>query len=51
MNLKWISLFSIIGVAEAYFKKLGINIFLANELIDRRAKLYSQIYSDTEFVK
>jgi DNA (cytosine-5)-methyltransferase 1 len=50
MNLKGISLFSNIGVAEAYFKELGVNVCLANELIDRRAKLYSQIYPDTEVV-
>ena len=50
MNLKGVSLFANIGVAEAYFKEIGINICIANELIKRRAKLYSEIYQETEVV-
>ena len=45
-----LSLFANIGVAEAYLHDLGFNVVLANELEDRRAKLYSQIYPRTEVV-
>lgn len=45
-----LSLFANIGVAEAYLKSIGVNVVVANELIERRAKLYSQIYPDTKMV-
>lgn len=45
-----LSLFANIGVAEAYLKDIGIDVVVANELIERRAKLYSQIYPDTQMV-
>ncbi len=50
MKLKGVSLFANIGVAEAYFKEIGVKICVANEIVERRAKLYSQIYTDTEVV-
>lgn len=45
-----VSLFANIGVAEAYLDNIGINVLVANELIERRAKLYSQIYPQTEMI-
>jgi DNA (cytosine-5)-methyltransferase 1 len=51
MKLKGVSLFANIGVAEAYFKEIGINVCIANELIKKRAKLYSEIYQETEVVE
>ena len=42
-----LSLFANIGVAEAYLEDIGINVVVANELIERRAKLYSEIYKKT----
>lgn len=51
MKLKGVSLFANIGVAEAYFKEIGISVCIANELIKRRAKLYSEIYQETEVVE
>ena len=48
--MKALSLFANIGVAEAYLKDIGIDVVVANELIERRAKLYSQIYQDTQMV-
>lgn len=45
-----LSLFANIGVAEAYLEDIGINVVVANELIERRAKLYSKIYPHTEMV-
>lgn len=48
--MKALSLFANIGVAEAYLKGIGVDVVVANELIERRAKLYSQIYPDTNMV-
>lgn len=45
-----LSLFANIGVAEAYLAKIGIPVVLANELIPRRAQLYSKIYPETEMI-
>lgn len=51
MKLKGVSLFANIGVAEAYFNEIGIDVCVANELIKRRAQLYSEIYPQTEVVE
>lgn len=48
--MKAVSLFANIGVAEAYLKGIGVDVVVANELIERRAKLYSQIYPDTNMI-
>lgn len=44
------SLFANIGVAEAYLNDIGFDVVLANELIPRRADLYSKIYPETNIV-
>lgn len=49
-NMKVLSLFANIGVAEAYLKKIGFDVVIANELIERRAALYSKIYPDTNMI-
>ena len=49
-NMNIMSLFSNIGVAEAYLSSIGVEVVLANELISRRAELYSQIYPHTEMI-
>ena len=48
--MKAVSLFANIGVAEAYLEEIGMNVVVANELIERRAKLYSQIYPNTNMI-
>lgn len=48
--MRAVSLFANIGVAEAYLESIGINVVVANELIERRAKLYSQIYPKTNMI-
>ena len=48
--MKVLSLFANIGVAEAYLSEIGVDVVLANELIERRAKLYSQIYPNTRMI-
>ena len=42
-RLKGISLFASAGIGETYFKDIGIDIVVANELIERRANLYKAI--------
>lgn len=49
-KLKGLSLFANIGVAEAYLESIGVNMVLANELIERRAVLYSKIYPNTKMI-
>ncbi len=44
------SLFSSSGIAEYYFKDLGIEIKTANELIEKRASLYKFFYPDTNMI-
>lgn len=48
--MKVLSLFANIGVAEAYLSQIGVEVAVANELIDRRANLYSQIYPETQMI-
>ncbi|MCH5337338.1 MAG: DNA cytosine methyltransferase [Acetatifactor sp.] len=48
--MKAVSLFANIGVAEAYLQNIGINVVVANELIERRAKLYSEIYPKSKMI-
>ena len=38
-----LSLFANIGVAEAFLAEIGVNVVVANEIVPRRAALYSQI--------
>lgn len=48
--MKALSLFANIGVAEVYLKEIGVDVKVANELVKRRADLYSAIYPDTEMI-
>ena len=48
--MKGTSLFSSIGIAETFFKNVGIDILVANELLKDRAKLYSQIYPRSKMI-
>jgi len=45
-----LSLFANIGVAEACLESIGVHVAVANELIERRAKLYSRIYPHTHMI-
>lgn len=44
MKLKGLSLFANVGIAETYLKDLGIDIVLANELLEDRAKFYKHCH-------
>lgn len=49
-GMKILSLFANIGVAEAYLRDIGFTVAVANELIERRALLYSKIYPDAQMI-
>ena len=49
-RLKGISLFSSAGIGETYFKDVGIDIKVANELLSKRADLYKAINPDTTVI-
>ena len=49
-RLKGISLFASAGIGETYFKDIGIDIIVANELIKERANLYKAIYPETTVI-
>ncbi len=44
------SLFSSSGIGEFYLKKAGIDIKVANELLPKRAQLYSYFYKDCQMI-
>ena len=48
--LKGVSLFSSAGIGETYLKEIGIDIVVANELIERRAKLYQSVHTDSKMI-
>lgn len=49
-TMKVLSLFANIGVAEAYLSNIGFDVVVANELVERRAALYSKIYPKTNMI-
>ena len=50
MRLNGLSLFSNVGIAEAYLNEIGIDIVLANEIDEKRAKFYQEIYTDAHMI-
>lgn len=48
--IKGISLFSNVGIAETYLKDVGVDIVLANELIEKRARFYKHLYPECEVI-
>ena len=49
-RLKGISLFASAGIGETYFKDIGIDIIVANELLEQRANLYKSISPETTVI-
>ena len=45
------SLFSSAGIAETYFDEVGINIVVANELVQERADLYQALYQNQKWLQ
>lgn len=49
-RLKGLSLFSNVGIAEAYMEEVGIDILIANEINEERAKFYQDVYPKTHMI-
>jgi len=49
-RIKGLSLFSNVGIAETYLKEVGVDVVLANELIEERGKFYRHIYPECEML-
>lgn len=49
-KLKGVSLFSNVGIAEAYLKEMEIDIKVANEIDEKRAQFYQEVYPDTHMI-
>lgn len=49
-KLKGLSLFANVGIAEAYMKDIGVEILLANEIDEERARFYQDVYPETHMV-
>ncbi|MCR5569416.1 MAG: DNA cytosine methyltransferase [Paludibacteraceae bacterium] len=50
-KLRGLSLFANVGVAEAYFQELGIEIKIANEIVPERVRFYRDIYPETHMIQ
>ena len=49
-RLKGLSLFANVGIAEKYFKDTGIDILIANEIDETRAKFYKHLYPECDVI-
>ena len=50
MRLKGLSLFANVGIAEAFLKDVGVDIVLANEIDEKRARFYQEVYTDAHMI-
>lgn len=48
--MKGTSLFANVGVAEARLNEIGMEVLVANEIDEQRAKFYKQLYPKTEMI-
>ena len=48
--IKGASMFASAGIAETYFKKAGIDIVVANELLEKRGQFYSYMYPNSKMI-
>ena len=48
--LKGLSLFANVGIAETYLSELGIDIVVANELLEERSRFYSHLYPSAKMI-
>lgn len=49
-RIKALSLFANVGIGEVYLKQVGIDVCVANELLEERVKFYSHLYPNTEII-
>lgn len=48
--IKGLSLFANVGIAETYLKEVGVDIVVANELLDERARFYKHVYPECDVI-
>ena len=46
-----LSLFANVGIAETYLQDIGIDVVVANELDEQRAKFYNHLYPQCDMVQ
>lgn len=49
-RIKALSLFANVGIAETYFDNIGIEVVVANELVEQRANFYRHLYPNAEMI-
>jgi len=49
-KIKGLSLFTGVGIAEAFLKNVGINIVVANEIDKKRADFFQFVYKDAKMI-
>ena len=49
-RIKALSLFANVGIAETYFKDLGIDVVVANEIVKERCLFYKHLYPDVDMI-
>lgn len=49
-KIRGLSLFANVGIAEAHFSEIGVDILVANELDKKRADFYSHLYPSSEMI-
>lgn len=49
-RIKALSLFANVGIAETYLSDVGIDVVIANELLEERANFYRHLYPNVEMI-
>lgn len=49
-TIRAVSLFANVGIAETYLKDVGIDVVVANELVEERAKFYNHLYPNVNMI-
>lgn len=50
MKIKGLSLFSNVGIAELLLKDIGVEVVLANEILEERCRFYQEIFPNAEMI-
>ena len=49
-RVKAMSLFANVGIAETYFDELGVDVVVANELVEKRGEFYKHLYPNVNMI-
>ncbi len=50
LEVRCLSLFANVGIAEAMFHEIGVKVLIANELVEDRARFYHEVYPETHMI-